>query len=103
MAKGKNTAGMIAGLLAGAAVGVAIGMLFAPDKGSKTRKKLKSKADDLKDRALDEYGKISGKAQKKIDEVVSQVKENFDQYKTTVAQKASDLSEEIETELDALK
>ncbi len=33
MAKGKNTAGILAGLLAGAAAGVVLGMLYAPEEG----------------------------------------------------------------------
>jgi len=50
MDKGK----MLAGIAFGAAVGSAIGALYAPDKGSKTRKKLSEKgaayAAELKER-----------------------------------------------------
>ena len=37
------------GFLAGAAVGALAGILLAPDKGSETRKKIASKAGDIKD------------------------------------------------------
>ena len=40
--KGKNTAGILAGLLAGAAAGVILGMLYAPEEGKETRKKIKT-------------------------------------------------------------
>ena len=35
-------------LLIGAAIGVGIGILFAPDKGTKTRKRIKDGLDDFK-------------------------------------------------------
>ena len=40
--KGNNAAGVLAGLLAGAAAGVVLGMLYAPEEGKETRKKIKS-------------------------------------------------------------
>lgn len=43
MARKGNTATVLAGLLAGAAAGVILGMLFAPEDGKTTRKKLRKK------------------------------------------------------------
>lgn len=43
-----NTGKLIGALLVGAAIGGALGILFAPDKGSVTRKKLMAKGNDLK-------------------------------------------------------
>lgn len=40
---------IVVGFLAGAAVGALAGILFAPDKGSETRKKITSKTGDLTD------------------------------------------------------
>ena len=36
-------------------------MLYAPEEGKETSKKLKAKANDIKDQALDEYEKVSEK------------------------------------------
>ena len=43
-----STFGLLAALLTGAAIGGALGILFAPDKGSETRKKISDKSSDLK-------------------------------------------------------
>lgn len=49
MEDSNNTGKLIGALLLGAAIGGALGILFAPDKGSETRKKILSKGDDLTD------------------------------------------------------
>jgi gas vesicle protein len=46
---GKTFLALITGLVAGAALGI----LFAPDKGSETRRKLSGSAKDLSDQGLD--------------------------------------------------
>jgi gas vesicle protein len=63
---------VLASVLAGAAAGAILGILFAPDKGSETRKKLaekggdfadtiKSKASEYADVVTDQYDKVKDK------------------------------------------
>jgi gas vesicle protein len=55
MENSNNTAKLIGVLLLGAAVGGALGILFAPAKGSDTRKKLAGKSDDLTDAMKEKF------------------------------------------------
>jgi gas vesicle protein len=45
----KSSTSFLIGLLSGAAIGAALGILYAPDKGKVTRKKIAQKTEDLKD------------------------------------------------------
>jgi gas vesicle protein len=65
--KDKN---LIIGLLGGVAVGAVLGVLFAPAKGSETRKKITDKSHDLKDSLKDTACRISDK----ISQTVSSLK-----------------------------
>ena len=42
-----KTSNVILGVLAGAAIGALIGVMYAPDKGTHTRKKLRRKGEDM--------------------------------------------------------
>jgi len=61
---------ILLGVLAGIAVGATLGILFAPDKGSKTRKKIREKGDEY----ADELGE-------KFNEFISSVTEQFEKVK----------------------
>ena len=45
-----RTGKFVSGILMGVAIGTLAGILFAPDKGSKTRKKLRRQSDELKEK-----------------------------------------------------
>lgn len=69
----KSNNGLI-GLATGLAVGATLGILFAPDKGKKTRKKIAAKTQEAKDT----------------------LKENFDDFIDTVSEKYSSIKNESE-------
>ena len=89
-------------LLTGAAIGAGIGILYAPDKGTKTRKKIKRKAiettDDITNRishAKEELTKTA-EAKKvdfehKLEETISNMSYKADDIITALEKKLADL------------
>ncbi|MEX1002616.1 MAG: YtxH domain-containing protein [Crocinitomicaceae bacterium] len=57
MKNSNNTGKIIGAALAGVAIGGVLGILFAPDKGSETRRKLLEKGADLKDLIQDKIAR----------------------------------------------
>jgi gas vesicle protein len=67
MENSNNTGKIIGALLVGAAIGGALGILFAPDKGSVTRKKIAGKAGDLTDSLKEKFDALLEEAKKEFE------------------------------------
>lgn len=53
-----NTSKMLGALLLGATIGGALGILFAPDKGSETRRKIAAKGTDIGDGMREKFNDL---------------------------------------------
>ena len=57
------------GVLAGLAIGSILGILFAPDKGKRTRGKIMDSGEDLVDSMKDKFDKLLSKGKNKYEEI----------------------------------
>jgi gas vesicle protein len=88
----KNLNGKVIGaLLAGALIGTALGVLFAPEKGSKTRKKIADGAKDLTDDLSKKMKKEMKALRNKAEEIGDQVENNAKSIVNSVKAKAEEL------------
>ncbi|MFN3967418.1 YtxH domain-containing protein [Flavobacterium sp.] len=98
-----RTGDSILALLAGAAIGVGIGILFAPDKGSKTREKIKDSLDDLKDQAKSKFGSFEEEAKEKFSQSKDELKETVENLLSKSSYKAEEAISFLEEKLAELK
>lgn len=79
------------GLLAGVATGAVLGILFAPDKGTATRKKIMDKSDDYAGAAKEKFNELRNAVNDKyestkdvVTELVSKEKKMYDDTKKEI-------------------
>ena len=98
----KNENGLLA-LLAGAAIGVTLGILFAPDKGSKTREKIKGGFDDLKDDAKSKWDSLEDETKERFSETKDHLKDSVENFLSNSSYKAEEAITFLEEKLAELK
>lgn len=64
-----NTGKVLLGVLAGVAAGALLGVLFAPAKGTETRKKISKKGTDYADGLKNQFGELVGSVTEKFERV----------------------------------
>ncbi|MBC7861682.1 MAG: YtxH domain-containing protein [Bacteroidia bacterium] len=77
-----NSGKIIAALLVGAAIGGVLGILFAPDKGSETRKKISGKTEDL-----------AGSLKEKFNSFMEEAKKEFERSQQEASEQEENLME----------
>jgi gas vesicle protein len=98
-----NSGNVVLALLAGAAIGAGFGVLYAPEKGSKTRKMIKRKAtetgDDLVHKIMDAKDQLSLSAAKKREAFEHRLEDSLSQ----MSYKADDIIAGLEHKLEDLR
>ena len=79
-----KTGKSIMSILGGVAVGTALGVLFAPDKGTNTRKKIAEKSNDLKNKAKDTLIEVADTVTEKYNTVIDKSQELAKEVKENI-------------------
>lgn len=87
----KNAQNVLTGMVLGAVAGFLAGVLIAPDKGKNTRKKIKRKAEDFGESLKDSYHKYK-----------DELKEGYDKYKKEFNRKKDETIDHLAEEYDEL-
>ncbi len=75
-----NKSKIIVGIAAGLAAGAILGVLFAPDRGAKTRKKLKKKGKQMSDDLKEIFDKGKEKLNDLKENLAKTVKEKVEKF-----------------------
>jgi len=85
-----NSGKVLLGILAGVAAGGLLGILFAPEKGSKTRRNISKKSADYANALKDQFNDFLESVSEKFEEVKEEVSEFADFGKSKMKESQKD-------------
>ena len=94
-----NKGTIVLGVLLGAAAGV----LLAPDKGSKTRQKLKDEARDIKDKISEDFKEVKDDLSKTAASGKETIKKEMEEFASKASYKTEHVISFLEKQLAILK
>ena len=92
MSKGK----VLIGVLAGVAAGAALGILFAPEKGAKTRKQISNKGHDYTDEIKVKFNDLLNTIKEKLSAAKEDGNDLIAEGKSKMKQAERELKDEME-------
>lgn len=86
-----STGKVVLGVLAGAAVGALVGVLFAPDKGTETRKKIAESSNDLIEDWKEKFDDLIAGFNEKVQPAKDNAKEWVEKGKSKIEEVKNDV------------
>lgn len=99
----RNTGNTILAILTGAAIGAGVGILFAPDKGSKTRGKIKDGYKDAQKDLQKKYESLSEEVKTKLSTAKVDFEGSYEDLLSSMSYKTEDVITFLESKLSELK
>jgi gas vesicle protein len=98
-----STGNTLLALITGAAIGAGVGLLYAPDSGDKTRKKLKDDAQNAQDRLNKKYNETSSNLSEKAKKARTDFEVRLEETLSSASHKADDILSAMESKLEELR
>lgn len=98
-----NSSNVLLALLSGAAIGAGIGILYAPDEGIKTRKKIKDKALETKHDLTERISHAREELTKVADEKKEVFEQKLEDTISTMSYKADEIIVQLERKLEEIR
>lgn len=99
----KNTGTTLLAILTGVAIGSGMGILFAPDKGSKTRGKIKDGYKDAKNDLKFKYDDLSSEMKNKLSSAKMDLEGTYSDLVSNMSYKTDEVISFLEIKLAELK
>ncbi|WP_026913655.1 YtxH domain-containing protein [Christiangramia portivictoriae] len=98
-----STGNTLLALITGAAIGAGVGLLYAPDSGDKTRKKLRDDAQNAQERLNKKYNETSSNLSEKARKARTDFEARLEETLSSASHKADDILSAMESKLEELR